>query len=117
MVQERPGDPAHPLAVLDRDRLAAVDGNSQRAAGVTGLVNTMVVEIAPRRVNGLHPGIVGDSPAWKDKPQEVLDRIRERTPTGRLTTMNDIVDAAVFLLENPAVNGADLWVNGGTLLV
>src|SRR2546427_5120192 len=38
VVQKRTHDPAHALAVLDRDRLAAVDGNSQRSTGVTGLV-------------------------------------------------------------------------------
>ena len=36
-----------------------------------------------------------------------------RDPTGRLATMADIVDATVFLLENPAVNGVDLIVDGG----
>jgi NAD(P)-dependent dehydrogenase (short-subunit alcohol dehydrogenase family) len=30
---------------------------------VTGLVRTLVVELAPRRVNALHPAIVGDSPS------------------------------------------------------
>jgi hypothetical protein len=30
--------------------------------------------------------------------------------------MADIVDAVAFLLRNPAVNGVDLDVNGGTLL-
>ena len=32
--------------------------------GVTGLVHTLAVELAPIRVNGIHPGIVGDSPYW-----------------------------------------------------
>ena len=35
--------------------------------GVTGLVHTIAVELAPIRVNGIHPGIVGDSPYWEDK--------------------------------------------------
>jgi NAD(P)-dependent dehydrogenase (short-subunit alcohol dehydrogenase family) len=84
--------------------------------GVTGLVHTLAVELAPVRVNGIHPGIVGDSPYWKDKPATVLDPIRERTPLGRLPTMDEIVDAAIFLLENGAVNGVNLEVDGGWLL-
>jgi NAD(P)-dependent dehydrogenase (short-subunit alcohol dehydrogenase family) len=32
---------------------------------------------------------------------------------GRLARMDEIVDAAVFLLENTAVNGVDLIVDGG----
>jgi NAD(P)-dependent dehydrogenase (short-subunit alcohol dehydrogenase family) len=84
--------------------------------GVTGLVHTMAVELAPVRVNAIHPGIVGDSPYWQGKPAAVLDAIRERTPLGRLATMDEIVDAAIFLLENGAVNGVNLEVDGGWLL-
>jgi NAD(P)-dependent dehydrogenase (short-subunit alcohol dehydrogenase family) len=84
--------------------------------GVTGLVHTLATELAPLRVNALHPGIVGDSPAWAGKPAAVLDAVRARTPIGRLITMQEVADAAIFLLENGAVNGVDLDVNGGTLL-
>jgi NAD(P)-dependent dehydrogenase (short-subunit alcohol dehydrogenase family) len=78
--------------------------------GVVGLVRTLVSELAPVRINALHPGIVGDSPFWSGKN---LDHILARTPTRRLTEMADIVDAVRFLLENPAVNGIDLRVDGG----
>jgi NAD(P)-dependent dehydrogenase (short-subunit alcohol dehydrogenase family) len=84
--------------------------------GVTGLVHTLAVELAPVRVNGLHPGIVGDTPAWSDKPAEVLERIVARTPTGRLVAMDDVVHAVLFLLENPSANGVNLAVDGGWLL-
>ena len=78
--------------------------------GIVGLVRTLVSELAPIRVNALHPGIVGDSPFWSGKN---LDHILARTPTKRLTRMADIVDAVRFLLENPAMNGVDLRVDGG----
>jgi NAD(P)-dependent dehydrogenase (short-subunit alcohol dehydrogenase family) len=81
--------------------------------GVVGMVHTLAAEIAPIRVNGLHPGIVGDSPFWRDKP---LDAVLARTPTGRLVSMNDITQAVVFLLENGGVNGQNLAVDGGWLL-
>ena len=84
--------------------------------GVTGLVNTLAVELAPIRVNGIHPGVVGDSPYWADKPAQVLESLRSRTPLGRLVTMDEVVDAAIFLLENSAVNGINLDVDGGWLL-
>jgi Dehydrogenases with different specificities (related to short-chain alcohol dehydrogenases) len=82
-------------------------------AGVCGLVRTLSVELAPIRVNSIHPGIVGDSPFWAGKPPEVLEAFRKGTLTGRLADMADIVDASRFLLENPAVNGVDLTVDGG----
>jgi NAD(P)-dependent dehydrogenase (short-subunit alcohol dehydrogenase family) len=84
--------------------------------GVTGLVHTLAVELAPIRVNAIHPGIVGDSPYWADKPPAVLEAVRARTPLGRLVTMDEIVDAAIFLLDNGAVNGINLDVDGGWLL-
>lgn len=81
--------------------------------GVTGMVNTLAVELAPIRVNAIHPGIVGDSPAWSGAP---LDHFISRTPTGRLATMADVVDSVAFLLRNGSVNGVNLYVDGGWLL-
>lgn len=80
--------------------------------GIEGIVRTLVHEIRPHRVNCLHPGIVGDSPYWEDK-RVALEATVKRTPTGRLTSMEDIVGAAVFLLENEGMNGVNLKVDGG----
>jgi NAD(P)-dependent dehydrogenase (short-subunit alcohol dehydrogenase family) len=82
-------------------------------AGVIGLVRALSTELAPIRVNSIHPGIVGDSPFWSDKPPQVLEAFRSGTLTGKLATMADVVGATEFLLENPAVNGVDLSVDGG----
>jgi NAD(P)-dependent dehydrogenase (short-subunit alcohol dehydrogenase family) len=82
---------------------------------VTGLVRTLVVELAPRRVNALHPAIVGDSPQWRDMPAARHDALVARTPIARLVTMEEVVDASRFLLENRAINGINLPVDGGWL--
>ncbi|MGW0820773.1 SDR family NAD(P)-dependent oxidoreductase [Streptomyces sp. NPDC002845] len=82
-------------------------------AGVTGLVHTLATELAPIRVNAVHPGVVGDSPYWSGKP---LDALVAKTPTGRLATMADVVDAVDFLLRNRSVNAVHLNVDGGWLL-
>ena len=84
--------------------------------GVIGMVNAMALELAPIRVNAIHPGIVGDSPFWAAKPHPVLEGYRSRTPTGRLATMADIVGAVDFLLANRGVNAVQLYVDGGWLL-
>jgi NAD(P)-dependent dehydrogenase (short-subunit alcohol dehydrogenase family) len=84
--------------------------------GVVAMVSTLALELAPIRVNAIHPGIVGDSPYWTGKT-EYLETVRRRTPTARLVRMCDIVDSVVFLLENPAVNGVNLPVDGGWLLM
>jgi NAD(P)-dependent dehydrogenase (short-subunit alcohol dehydrogenase family) len=82
---------------------------------MTSLVRTLVIELAPRRVNALHPAIVGDSPQWVDMPEERYQALVQRTPIGRLVTMEEVVDASRFLLENGAINGINLSVDGGWL--
>jgi NAD(P)-dependent dehydrogenase (short-subunit alcohol dehydrogenase family) len=80
--------------------------------GVVGLTRTLVEELKPIRVNSIHPGVVGDSPYWSEKPAAIAKYTSE-TPIQRLCRMDEIVNAVVFLLENTAVNGVDLIVDGG----
>lgn len=80
---------------------------------VATLVHTLAVEIAPVRVNAIHPGIIGDSPAWSGKN---LDAVISRTPTKRLASMRDVADAALFLLDNQSINGVNLNIDNGWLL-
>jgi NAD(P)-dependent dehydrogenase (short-subunit alcohol dehydrogenase family) len=84
--------------------------------GVAGLVSSLAVELAPIRCNAIHPGIVGDSPYWSAKGEAVLERYRSEVPSRQLTTMQDVVGAVVFLLENRSVTGANLYVDAGWLL-
>ncbi len=81
--------------------------------GVEGLMNTLAHELAPIRVNALHPGIIGDSPFWASKPEGVVAAYESRTPGGRLATMADVVDAARFLLFNRGVSAHSLNVDRG----
>jgi NAD(P)-dependent dehydrogenase (short-subunit alcohol dehydrogenase family) len=82
---------------------------------VTTMVHTLALELAPIRVNAIHPGIIGDSPAWSGKA-EALERVIARTPTKKLATMKDVAGATLFLLDNQSVNGINLYVDNGWLL-
>lgn len=82
-------------------------------AGLTGLVKTLAAEIAPHRVNAVHPGLIGDSPKWR----EVTDHPHiAATPIGRLITMAEVADATDFLLRNTGMNAHDLHIDGGFLI-
>lgn len=81
--------------------------------GVSTLVRAMSVELSPLRVNAIHPGVVGETPYWADKPAGVLETLAARTLTKQLVTIKDVTDAAIFLLENKGVNGVNLDVDGG----
>jgi NAD(P)-dependent dehydrogenase (short-subunit alcohol dehydrogenase family) len=81
--------------------------------GVIGIVHSLTTELAPIRVNAVHPGIIGDSPYWEGKDNA---HVINRTPLGRLVTMAEIVNAVEFLLDNTGINGVNLAVDGGWLL-
>lgn len=81
--------------------------------GVEGIMNTLALELAPIRVNALHPGIIGDSPFWAGKPEGVLAAYESRTPGGQLASMADVVDAVKFLLFNRGVSAHSLNVDRG----
>lgn len=80
--------------------------------GITALVRTLAIELAPYRINALHPGVVGDSPKWRDVPDHPHV---QRTPLGRLVTMEEVADATDFLLRNSGVNAQNLIIDGGLL--
>ena len=84
--------------------------------GVSGMVKTLAWELAPIRVNAIHPGITGDSPYWDGKPAVVLEGHRSKTITQKLATMDEIVAGTRFLLENESVDGIDLVVDNGRLM-
>jgi len=90
-------------------------------AGIVGIMNTLAVELAPIRVNSISPGLVGDSPKWaaivKKGENPVVKAIAARTPTRRFATTADVIHAVFFLLDNHSVNGHDLEINGGYLLM
>jgi NAD(P)-dependent dehydrogenase (short-subunit alcohol dehydrogenase family) len=89
--------------------------------GIVGMTRTMAVELSPIRVNGISPGLVPDSPAWKRAIEQgataIVDAMTARTPSRRLAMTEDIVHAVFFLMDNRAVNGIDLEIDGGIQLV
>jgi NAD(P)-dependent dehydrogenase (short-subunit alcohol dehydrogenase family) len=90
-------------------------------AGISGVMRTLAVELAPIRVNSVSPGLVGDSPKWdaivKKGENPIVNAMTSRTPTRRLAAMNDVINAVFFLLDNSSVNGVDLPLDGGIRLV
>jgi NAD(P)-dependent dehydrogenase (short-subunit alcohol dehydrogenase family) len=83
--------------------------------GVEKMINTLALELAPIRINAIHPGIVLDSWYWEGN-DAVRAAVLERTPTKRPLLTAHVVDATRFLLENPSINGVNLNIDGGWLL-
>jgi len=84
--------------------------------GVTSLVRTLAVELAPVRVNAVHPGFVSDSPYWAGNAERTTFA-QSRTPGGRLLTTADCVQETLFLLDNQGMNGANVSIDAGIGLI
>ncbi len=88
--------------------------------GVTGLTETLALELGPKgvRVNAIGPGII-ETEMTSDmlSTEEQRRNILARTPVGRVGQPADIGAAAVYLASEEAdfVNGAILFVDGGWL--
>ncbi len=89
--------------------------------GIVGMTKTMAVELSPIRVNCISPGLVLDSPTWQTilekGPNPVVDLFTNKTPSKRLAMTEDVIQGVFSLLDNKALNGIDLEIDGGIQLV
>ena len=63
-------------------------------------------------VNAIIPGFVA-TPWQKEKPEEIKQNIFKKTAIHRFATVDEVVDAYRFCIDNPFVNGSMIEVNGG----
>ena len=63
-------------------------------------------------VNAVVPGFV-DTPWQVAKPEEIKQNIYKKTAIHRFASVDEIVDAFRFCIDNPFVNGSLIEVNGG----
>jgi len=63
-------------------------------------------------VNTIVPGFV-ETPWQKAKPEEIKQNIYRKTAIHRFATVDEIVDAFRFCIDNPFINGSLIEVNGG----
>lgn len=81
------------------------------------LVRHLAVELAPLRVNALAPGVI-DSGTWDklgaDRKTALLDRAAGNALVGRHGTLDDVTDAALWLLSAGFATGEIVHLDGGT---
>lgn len=83
-------------------------------------LNRLVKDSASRygknlSVSAVAPGPV-DTPMLATTPRGGKEEYVKETPTGKLSTPEDIAKATVYLLENPQINGIILSVDGGRIV-
>jgi NAD(P)-dependent dehydrogenase (short-subunit alcohol dehydrogenase family) len=115
-------------AIVNNASINAIRGNfdlvaySAAKAGVLGVTRALAVELAADaiRVNAICPGTI-DTPMTDEYLLGVLDpkserrRLEEKHPLGRLATVDDVANAALFLASDEAsfITGVVLPVDGG----
>jgi NAD(P)-dependent dehydrogenase (short-subunit alcohol dehydrogenase family) len=79
--------------------------------GLDSVTRALAIEYATQgiRVNAIAPGIV-DTPMHKPEDHEALKHLH---PIARLGTVQEIVDAALFLARASFITGEVLYVDGG----
>jgi NAD(P)-dependent dehydrogenase (short-subunit alcohol dehydrogenase family) len=113
--------------------IAAKHGGARTAAysaskhGVLGLVRTAAAEVAPTgvTVNAVCPGYV-DTPMTDESvasisagtgrsPEEAREILANMQPIGRLVTPTEVAAAVMLCVDNGAINGQGLNVDGGAV--
>ncbi|HEY0799306.1 MAG TPA: SDR family oxidoreductase [Steroidobacteraceae bacterium] len=79
--------------------------------GINAITRSLAIEYAKDgiRVNAVAPGVV-DTPLNRNNPKEFLKTL---SPMGIISSVQEIVDAVIYLTEAPHVTGEVLHVDGG----
>lgn len=83
-------------------------------AAVHALAKNLVKEFegTDTTVNAIVPGFV-ETPWQKEKPEEIKQNIYRKTAIHRFATVDEVVNAYRFCIENSFVNGSLIEINGG----
>lgn len=107
-------------AITARAAMAGTAGIGALNAAVEALVKPLAVELAPRRVNAVSPGIV-DTAWWSGFPEEMRAGFFAQTaasiPARRVATADDVAEVVVLAATNGNLTGTVLEADGGARLV
>lgn len=95
-------------------------GLSAINSAIEGLIRPLAVELRPRRVNAVSPGVI-DTPWWnwmqEEQKRSAFARFSAATPVGRVGRPEDVAQSIVFLIGNSFMTGCVLECDGGLRLV
>jgi 3-oxoacyl-[acyl-carrier protein] reductase len=85
-------------------------------AALANFTTTLSKSVAPNViVNAVAPGYT-ETPAWAGASKETMEACARATLIGRFVAPEEVAHAVVFILENDALVGQVLTVDGGTSL-
>jgi NAD(P)-dependent dehydrogenase (short-subunit alcohol dehydrogenase family) len=113
LVQKSGGSIVSIMASLADNPIAGVNASIPiiTKGGLNATTRSLAIEYAKDgiRVNAVAPGVV-DTPLHRNNPKVFLKTL---SPMGSISTVQEIVDAVIYLTEAPHVTGEVLHVDGG----
>jgi len=107
-------------AISARASMPGTAGIAALNAAVEALVKPLAVELAPRRVNAVSPGVV-DTAWWSGFPDEMREGFFAQTaaqvPVRRVATADDVAEVVALAATNANLSGTVLEADGGAHLV
>lgn len=90
------------------------------AAGQYGLMRGLALDLAPIRVNVVSPGFVSTE-LWDPFKEAgnydgIVNHFKNISMTGEVGTVEDVVEAYLYLMKDKNVTGAVIATHGGSLL-
>ncbi|CAJ61966.1 MULTISPECIES: SDR family oxidoreductase [Frankia] len=89
-------------------------------AAVESIVRPLAVELAPRRINAVSPGLV-DTPWWDGMPEQArtdyFAAAEKGLPVRHVSSADEIGEAVALLATNTSITGTILEVDGGARFV
>ncbi|MEV4560793.1 SDR family oxidoreductase [Kitasatospora sp. NPDC049285] len=107
-------------AITARTGMAGTAGLAAVNGALEAVVRPLAVELAPRRVNAVSPGLV-DTPWWDGLPKDAREayfaQAAAQLPVRRIATAADVAEVVALVAANPNLTGTVLEADGGLRLV
>lgn len=87
-------------------------------AAVEALIRALALELKPRRVNAVAPGIIDTAmfDRFGDNKPAALEQMGKNIPLGRVGRADEVAGAIIHTLINTYMTGTTIDVDGGSLL-
>ncbi len=113
LAQQRGGSVVTITAALARNPIRGVTAALPMITkgGLETVTQQLAMEYAQDgiRVNAVAPGVV-ETPLHRDMPRDVMESL---SPLGRPSTVGEIADAVLYLIDATTITGHTLYVDGG----
>lgn len=80
------------------------------------MTRNLAVDLKPIRVNSVSPGAV-DTDLWGPQRETIVKQFANRALTGKTGTVENVVQAYVYLLVDENATGACVSTNSGGILL